>query len=510
MRHYSYFNRHVLNPIKRYGYVGDGRRAMLTLKNQVLDKIMLRRTKEERAADIMLPPLSIHVQKLQLDPHERDFYECVYKQTRSRFDTYVNKGTLLHNYAHIFELLSRLRQAVDHPYLVVHGDFRGKHLPLPSKSAGVCDVCGICGLDITETKDIAISSCRHTFHKSCIEAYVEQQESLLETRAEAEEIANAEKKKNTVSKRKKRKRTKGTKKQLASIGCPVCFLPLSLTVNVRATSSDNKGDATCIICMDKPADTLLLPCGHMYTCYSCTQEFRERNNRCPICRASVTRVLKNQRGSTHTLDDASSPATTDRESEQSSAIAVGRRSIMQQINVENFATSSKVEAVLSTIQGMINEDATHKAIIFSQYTKMIDIVEWRLMTAGFRVVTLMGSMSLQERQNKLRAFKEQSDISCLIMSLKAGGEGLNLQEASHVLILEPWWNPAVEAQAIQRAHRIGQQRPVTAIRYITENSIEDRMLQLQKKKELVFKGTIDSSAIALSQLTSDDLRFLFH
>ena len=104
-RNTSAFNNKILNPIKRYGYVGDGRTAMLLLKEQVLDKVMLRRTKTERAADVKLPPLKIEIARLALDT-ERDFYECIYKQTRSRFDTYVRKDTLLHNYAHIFELLA--------------------------------------------------------------------------------------------------------------------------------------------------------------------------------------------------------------------------------------------------------------------------------------------------------------------------------------------------------------------------------------------------------------------
>merc|ERR1719502_2004245 len=121
----------------------------------------------------------------------------------------------------------------------------------------------------------------------------------------------------------------------------------------------------------------------------------------------------------------------------------------------------------------------------------------------------MGYMSLKERQSKLKAFKEQPEITCIIMSLRTGGEGLNLQEASHVMVLEPWWNPAVEAQAIQRAHRIGQKRVVKAIRFITNGTIEEKMLELQEKKRLVFEGTIDASAVALSQLTVDDIKFLF-
>ena len=89
---------------------------------QVLFAVMLRRTKQERAADVKLPPLQIKTLFLDLNEHEQDFYECIYKQTNSKFNTYVAKGTLMHNYAHIFELLSRLRQAVDHPYLVTCSD----------------------------------------------------------------------------------------------------------------------------------------------------------------------------------------------------------------------------------------------------------------------------------------------------------------------------------------------------------------------------------------------------
>ena len=125
--------------------MGDGRQAMVRLKRQVLDTIMLRRTKVERAADVNIPPLSNNVKMLELDETEKDFYEAIYKQSRAKFDTYVDKGTLLHNYAHIFDLLARLRQAVDHPYLVIHGKYAGKSdlqgLPakqIPSRSIGKC------------------------------------------------------------------------------------------------------------------------------------------------------------------------------------------------------------------------------------------------------------------------------------------------------------------------------------------------------------------------------------
>jgi DNA repair protein RAD16 len=100
--HYSHFNKHILNPIQRDGYTGDGRRAMFTLKNEVLDKCLLRRTKESCAEDMNLPPRIVTIRTIRLHPIEEDFYNALYTQTRSSFDDYVAEGTLLNNYAHIF------------------------------------------------------------------------------------------------------------------------------------------------------------------------------------------------------------------------------------------------------------------------------------------------------------------------------------------------------------------------------------------------------------------------
>lgn len=100
--HYAHFNKYVLNPIQREGYSGDGRRAMFKLKNEVLDKCLLRRTKETRAADMNLPPRIVSIRTIRLHPVEEDFYNALYSQTKASFDDYVAEGTMLNNYAHIF------------------------------------------------------------------------------------------------------------------------------------------------------------------------------------------------------------------------------------------------------------------------------------------------------------------------------------------------------------------------------------------------------------------------
>ena len=110
---------------------------------------------------------------------------------------------------------------------------------------------------------------------------------------------------------------------------------------------------------------------------------------------------------------------------------------MQKIDVKNFASSTKVDALLHGVQKMLETDKTNKAIVFSQYNKMLDILEWRLMTSGVSVVKLMGYMPLKERQSVLARFKTDPNVSVILMSLKTGGEGLNIQEASHVFTIEP-------------------------------------------------------------------------
>eukprot|EP00510_Aplanochytrium_minuta_P004984 CAMPEP_0184009392 /NCGR_PEP_ID=MMETSP0954-20121128/2565_1 /TAXON_ID=627963 /ORGANISM="Aplanochytrium sp, Strain PBS07" /LENGTH=965 /DNA_ID=CAMNT_0026288731 /DNA_START=327 /DNA_END=3224 /DNA_ORIENTATION=- len=513
MRHYSYFNKSVMNPIKRIGYTGDGRKAMLLLRDDLLGKIMLRRTKEEKQKDIKLPPLNVKVVKLDMSVEEKDFYESVYKNTRAKFDTYVKKGTLLHNYAHIFELLSRLRRSADHPYMVIHSKSNTndtqENFSFPSKSAGQNDVCGICQYDIESLKECAISHCRHTFHRTCVTDLIN----------EFKENTKA-----TAGNGKKGKGKKVTKAVLTP-DCPVCFQPLSVTLGLHGGIESSK-DLTespgveeesnlCVICFDNKRDALFMPCGHLYTCMSCFKSLNHRS--CPMCRTPIQKTIKASNGTLSNGDTTDNSTSMNGKRNSKSVALVGRSSILQRIKVENFASSSKIDGVVKEVQKMLKlplrkGEPPHKAIIFSQYTDMIDLVDWKLRTSGIKAVRLVGSMPVKERQSVLAAFRNPNaspPVPVILMSLKAGGEGLNLQEATHVMILETWWNPQVHNQAYQRAHRIGQKRPVTAMLFVTRDTIEERMHELQEKKQLIFDGAIDGSAKALQQLTEEDLRFLF-
>merc|ERR1719502_2371566 len=125
--------------------MGAGKAAFGLLREDILANIMLRRTKEERKEDLKLPPIKIMLRKDSLTKEETDFYTSLYMQSCVRFDTYIQSGTVLHNYAHIFDLLTSLRRAVDHPYLIVHGGGEASH-KLPNGQAFKPKTGVVCGL----------------------------------------------------------------------------------------------------------------------------------------------------------------------------------------------------------------------------------------------------------------------------------------------------------------------------------------------------------------------------
>jgi len=186
-----------------------------------------------------------------------------------------------------------------------------------------------------------------------------------------------------------------------------------------------------------------------------------------------------------------------------------RRGILSRIDLARFQSSTKIEALLEEVHLMSERDPSAKAIVFSQFVSFLDLLEHRIAKTGVRVVKLNGGMNPAQREAVISAFKEDPDVRVILISLKAGGVALNLTVATHIYLMDPWWNPAAEYQAIDRAHRLGQHKPIRAVRFVVRNTVEERILRLQDKKRLVFEGTVGGDAASLSQLSEEDLRFLF-
>ena len=163
-------------------------------------------------------------------------------------------------------------------------------------------------------------------------------------------------------------------------------------------------------------------------------------------------------------------------------------------------TSSKIELLLEHVEEIVAEG--HKALVFSQFTALLDRVEPHLRRAGIEFLRLDGST--RDREAVVRAFQDESGPPVMLISLKAGGTGLNLTEADHVYLLDPWWNPAAEDQAADRAHRIGQDKPVMVYRLVAQETVEDRILALQEKKRALFDTALGGADRA-AKLSKNDL-----
>jgi len=166
--------------------------------------------------------------------------------------------------------------------------------------------------------------------------------------------------------------------------------------------------------------------------------------------------------------------------------------------------AAKLDTLLEQLSEVIDEG--HKVLVFSQFTSFLSIVRRRLDEGGITYEYLDGKTT--DRQARVQRFQEDADCRLFLVSLKAGGQGLNLTAADYIYILDPWWNPAVEAQAVDRAHRIGQTRRVFAYRLIARDTVEEKIVALQDRKRELAESIVRADDSMVSSLTAEDVEML--
>lgn len=166
-------------------------------------------------------------------------------------------------------------------------------------------------------------------------------------------------------------------------------------------------------------------------------------------------------------------------------------------------SSAKFDTLFPLLEEVL--ESGHKALVFSQFTSFLALVRRRLDAASRNYGYLDGQTAAKKRAEEVDRFQTDPDCKLFLISLKAGGTGLNLTAADYVFLLDPWWNPAVEAQAIGRSHRIGQERNVFAYRMVCGGTIEERVLELQQKKRELASAILDGDGSLVRDLTRDDL-----
>ncbi|CAJ1362719.1 unnamed protein product [Effrenium voratum] len=259
-----------------------------------------------------------------------------------------------------------------------------------------------------------------------------------------------------------------------------------------------KGELSdCAICFDAPEDPTLTHCGHIFCRECCFKIIKQCGGECPVCRQpGITKKnLKVLPGASRFPAQLMAKA--------SSAGDAG----------DYGAHSTKMKELL----GLLREDMAQgqRAVVYSQWTSFLDLLAGALEGAGIRHKKFDGSLSLEERAARVAWLGEEAEGAAaarvLLVSLKAGGTGLNLVAASRLYLMDLWWNPAVEEQAIQRVHRIGQKQEVYIYKFVVEDTIDLDLLELHKAKERLLEDALSGGRHQeTSKLTVDDLKRLFN
>ncbi|KAK1445211.1 SNF2 family domain-containing protein [Colletotrichum cuscutae] len=260
---------------------------------------------------------------------------------------------------------------------------------------------------------------------------------------------------------------------------------------LRKHGEGGQNTLMCGVCDEPAEDAIRSRCKHDF-CRACARSYllSSAEPDCPRCHIALAIDLEQP------------------EIEQNEA-DVKKSSIINRIKMEEWTSSSKIELLVHELHKLRSDNASHKSIIFSQFSSMLQLIEWRLRRAGITTVMLDGSMSPAQRQASIDHFMTKTECECFLVSLKAGGVALNLTEASRVFIVDPWWNPAAEWQSADRCHRIGQTRPCTITRLCIEDSVESRMVLIQEKKTNMINSTVNADDKAMESLSPEDMQFLF-
>ncbi|KAJ9623745.1 DNA repair protein rad16 [Knufia peltigerae] len=264
---------------------------------------------------------------------------------------------------------------------------------------------------------------------------------------------------------------------------------------LRRNAEEGQNILVCCICDEPAEDAIRSKCHHEF-CRQCAKAYvlscdgSGGDADCPRCHIPLQ------------IDWEQPEIEQDEET-------VKKSSIINRIKMDDWTSSTKIEMLVYDLYKLRSKKQTHKSIVFSQFTSMLQLVQWRLQKSGFSTVLLDGSMSPAQRQKSIDHFMNNVDCEVFLVSLKAGGVALNLTEASRVYIIDPWWNPAAEWQSADRCHRIGQRRPCVITRLVIEDSVESRMVLLQEKKANMINGTVNNDQVALDKLTPEDMQFLF-
>ncbi|KXG47671.1 Zinc finger, RING-type [Penicillium griseofulvum] len=456
---FSFWKTFITVPFESKEYV-----RALNVVQSVLEPLVLRRTKSMKTPEgeplVPLPKKTITIEEVELPEKEREIYDLIFTRAKRTYNDNVVAGTLLKSYSTIFAQILRLRQTCCHPIMT-----RNKDIVAEEESAAVA------------------ANALNEFQDD-----MDLQDLINQFTTEK---ANAE--------------------SQDTPGTMVKFTAHAL----RQIQTESSGE--CPICCEEPMiDPAVTACWHS-ACKKCLEDFLQHQMnkgveaRCFNCRAPVDpkntfEVVRHVSSNSISFTDDTVSSTPPTSSQPAPRISLRRIYPLS----PSAHTSAKIQALINHL-GRV--PANTKSVVFSQFTSFLDLIGPQLARVGISYLRLDGSMPQKARAAVLAEFTKAESFTdddivdmeddtpgrsgpaktsppspstpaptVLLISLRAGGVGLNLTTASNVFVMDPWWSFAIEAQAIDRVHRMGQTRDVNVTRFVVKDSIEGRMLRVQERK----------------------------
>jgi DNA repair protein RAD5 len=437
---FSFWKTFITTPFEK----GDFVRA-LDVVQTVLEPLVLRRTKDMKTPDgealVPLPPRTIEIERIGLSDPEREVYNHIYARAKRTFAANVEAGTLMKSYTTIFAQILRLRQSCCHPILT-----RSKAIVSEEESAAA-------------ESDIANGLADDMDLGALLERFQAE---------EGEEDAS--------------KFGAHVLKQIqdeADVECPICF---EEPMDEQAVTGC--WHSACKKCLLNYIDEQIKK-GELPTCFNCRK---------PINARDVFEVVRHDddddadAGSRlmNAIDlDADEGEEEFYHSTQQSEENKKNKPVRISLRRINQLSSAKINTLLSQLKKLKRAEPATKCVVFSQFTSFLDLLNPALQSANIAFLRFDGSMNQKDRAKTLTAFATRTKFTVLLLSLRAGGVGLNLTCAKRVYMMDPWWSFAVEAQAIDRVHRMGQSEEVKVTRFVVRESIEEKMLRVQERKKFM-------------------------
>lgn len=470
----------------------------------IMKCITLRRTKESKASDgkkiLSLPPRRDELRYLKFEPHEQMVYDQFFSESKAEFNELSSKNEVMKNYVGILQKILRLRQICDHFELVEGkglGDVQSAELSSYEDIVAAIERDGLsparAAAIVMLLREAATTQCVECGEELCTNGEREQMtESGMGMDLDGPSAPKRGKKAKGASSRASTRASSPSVPCLVLTRCLHLFCLACYRLCTCPSWPDVPHD-TCRAC--SACQTGLLPCDAIQVRPDCsTQEAPPRK-----------KPGKRERRAKGVGVEKFQPSTK---------VKALLRDLMQFSKSNPYSTNydpESIEVQMVDGEGKHVDEGVIKTVVFSQWTSMLDKVEDALEAAGIRYDRLDGTMKRDERTRAMDALKYDPGCEVLLVSLKAGGVGLNLTAAQRVYLMDPYWNPAVENQAVDRIHRLGQTRPVTTVKLIIENSIEDRLLEVQRKKTELANMTLGQnfSKAEVLQRRMDELQQLF-